>query len=116
MMKTKIVPKHPPPNFFAPYPAINPLNILFMINCFYVTVNLRIKDIILFIGILKKVSLFTDFWQKKTPTFLLVLFRFREEIFYTVCVWFLKTNFPSKASIKIILSVVIFPARISFES
>ena len=81
MMKTKIVPKHPPPNFFAPYPAINPLNILFMINCFYVIVNLRIKGFILFIGILKKVSLFTDFGIKKTPTLLLVLFRFSEDFF-----------------------------------
>ena len=30
MAKTIIVPKQPPPNFLAPYPAINPLKMLFM--------------------------------------------------------------------------------------
>lgn len=33
--KTIIVPKQPPPNFFAPMPAINPLKILFIVLCFF---------------------------------------------------------------------------------
>jgi len=34
--KTRMVPKHPPPSFEAPYPAIKPLNILF--------INLNLKQ------------------------------------------------------------------------
>ena len=33
--KTMMVPKQPPPNFFAPYPAIKPLKILFMMFLFW---------------------------------------------------------------------------------
>jgi len=43
-MKTIIVPKHPPPSFLAPYPAIKPLKILF------------IKSVILLSVIYKKES------------------------------------------------------------
>lgn len=33
--KTKTVPIQPPPNFVAPYPAINPLKMLFMCICVF---------------------------------------------------------------------------------
>lgn len=61
-----MVPKHPPPNFFAPYPASKPLNILFIAIYFNVTVNLGIKSIGVFIIIFKNLSLFTDSYKKNT--------------------------------------------------
>jgi hypothetical protein len=74
--------------------------------------------LIFFIKLLKKVSSFTDLilLQKKTPVIKTGVSQIIFKHYSTVCVWFLKTNFPSKASIKIILSVVIFPASISLDN
>jgi len=61
-----MVPKHPPPNFLAPYPANNPLKILFMILIFlinnlliFINLKLNIYSRFIVIRIVQKVSEFT---------------------------------------------------------
>lgn len=55
---------------------------------------------------------------KKTPTFRLVLSYYKKTInnYSIISVWFLKTNSPSNASKRMMLSVAILPARISLDN